>query len=72
MSFPRQSVQRYLGQFVERDWVTKDGGMYRLTVPGELVLDEHMRYHETIDRIETSNRDAAEADMNTVTDSKRD
>jgi len=53
LSFPRRSVQRYLGQFVERDWVSKDGGRYRLTVPGELVLDEHTRYLETIDQIET-------------------
>lgn len=48
----RRSVQRHLGQFVERGWATDDGSTYRLTTTGELVVEEHATYLETLDRIE--------------------
>lgn len=53
LSLSRRSIQRHLGQFVDRGWVTKNGGAYRLTTTGELVLDEHTAYLETLEQIET-------------------
>lgn len=48
----RRSVQRHLGQFVDRGWAVKESGQYRLTVTGELVVEEHTRYLDTLERIE--------------------
>lgn len=51
LSLSRRSVQRHFRQFVDRDWVRKTDGQYELTVNGELVIEEHQRYLDTIDRI---------------------
>lgn len=48
----RRSVQRHLGQFVDRGWADRADGVYRLTVTGELVAEEHATYLDTLDRIE--------------------
>jgi predicted transcriptional regulator len=53
LSVARRSIQRHLGTFVDRGWAEKAGGEYRLTTVGELVVDEHTGYLETLDRIET-------------------
>ena len=52
LSASRRSVQRNLAQFVDRGWAEKADGAYRLTVTGELVTDEHVRYLDTLGRIE--------------------
>lgn len=49
VSCARETAQRNLGGFVERNWVTKDGGRYRLTVAGELVLDTYERLEFTVE-----------------------
>lgn len=53
LNLSRRSVQRHLSDFVDRGLATKTDGAYRLTPTGTLVVDEHVRYRETLDRIET-------------------
>ncbi|MCO8243452.1 MULTISPECIES: transcriptional regulator FilR1 domain-containing protein [unclassified Haladaptatus] len=53
LSLSRRSIQRHLGQFVERGWATKSGGTYRLTTIGDCIVDEHTTYLKALDRIET-------------------
>ncbi|WP_423750593.1 helix-turn-helix transcriptional regulator [Salinirarus marinus] len=53
LSLSRRSVQRHLGQFADRGWAEKADGAYRLTTTGDLVVDEHTAYLESLDRIET-------------------
>lgn len=48
----RRTIQRHLGRFVDRGWAEKDDGLYRLTVTGALVLEEHETYLDTVGRIE--------------------
>ncbi len=52
LSAARRSVQRNLAEFAERGWAEKADGAYRLTVTGELVVDEHADYLDSLDRIE--------------------
>lgn len=52
LSLSRRSVQRHLGEFVDRGLATKSDGEYRLTPTGSLVVDEHARYLEALERIE--------------------
>lgn len=54
LDLPRRSVQRHLGDLVDRDWAVKSDGNYRLTVTGELVIDEHTTYVDALDRIESA------------------
>ncbi|SFG91532.1 Predicted transcriptional regulator, contains HTH domain [Halopelagius inordinatus] len=51
LDLPRRSVQRHLGKFVDRGWAESSGGTYRLTVTGELVVEEHATYLDALDRI---------------------
>lgn len=52
LDLPRRSVQRHLGQFADRGWAESSGGTYRLTVTGELVVEEHVTYLDALDRID--------------------
>lgn len=52
LDLPRRSVQRHLGRFADRGWAESSGGTYRLTVTGELVVEEHEAYLDALDRID--------------------
>lgn len=53
LSLSRRSVQRHLGQFVDRGWAHRADGAYRLTVTGELVVEEHAAYLDALDHVES-------------------
>jgi predicted transcriptional regulator len=52
LSLSRRSVQRHLSQFADREWARKTDGHYELTVTGELIVEEHEGYLETLGRID--------------------
>ncbi|WP_439028023.1 helix-turn-helix transcriptional regulator [Haloarchaeobius sp. DT45] len=47
-----RSVQRNLGDMVERGWVEKRAGAYRLTAVGRLVAAEQARHERALDRLD--------------------
>jgi predicted transcriptional regulator len=48
----RRSVQRNLAAFVERGWVERDEGGYRLTTAGDLAATTHADYLDRLERLD--------------------
>lgn len=48
----RRSVQRNLSAFVERGWVERDEGRYRLTTAGDLAATAHADYLDRLERLD--------------------
>jgi predicted transcriptional regulator len=49
VSCARETAQRNLSGFVERNWVRKRDGGYELTVAGRMVLDQYRRLAQTVE-----------------------
>ncbi|WP_129115600.1 helix-turn-helix transcriptional regulator [Halegenticoccus tardaugens] len=47
-SCARETAQRTLAGFVDRGWVTKEDGRYRITPAGDLVLEQYERLASTV------------------------
>lgn len=48
----RSTVHRALDGLAEREWIHNEGGVYRLTVGGRLVLDQYELLETTIERVD--------------------
>jgi len=53
LDISRRSVQRNLGEFVDRGWAYRDAGEYRTTTTGAVVAVEHADYLDALDLIDT-------------------
>ena len=49
VSCARETAQRNLAGFVERNWVRKEDGAYRLTAAGRMVLGQYRRLERTVE-----------------------
>lgn len=52
VSCARETAQRNLAGFVERNWVTKRNGAYHLTTAGRMVLDRYEALERTVESAE--------------------
>jgi predicted transcriptional regulator len=52
VSCARETAQRNLAGFVDRNWVEKRDGKYRLTAAGRMVLDRYRELERTVDSAE--------------------
>jgi predicted transcriptional regulator len=49
VSCARETAQRNLAGFVDRDWVEKADGTYRITAAGQMVLETYTRLERTVE-----------------------